>query len=135
MTIAAQLGITGAARGFVNPPFRLPVEGEFPSLEGAVGWLNSKPLTAAALHGKVVLVSFWTYTCVNWRRTLPYVRAWSAKYKDAGLVVIGVHTPEFSFEKKPDNVRWAIKDMRIEYPVAMTTVISGKPVSLQGRTV
>jgi thiol-disulfide isomerase/thioredoxin len=71
------------------------------------------------LRGKVVVVEFWTYTCVNWRRTLPYVRAWAGKYKDQGLVVIGVHTPEFSFEKNADNVKWAVKDMKIEFPVAM----------------
>jgi thiol-disulfide isomerase/thioredoxin len=97
----------------------LPVEGPLPSLDGAVEWLNSKPLTAAELRGKVVLVDFWTYTCVNWARTLPYVRAWAEKYKDKGLVVIGVHTPEFSFEKNLANVRWAIKDMRVDYPVAV----------------
>jgi thiol-disulfide isomerase/thioredoxin len=75
-----------------------------PSFAGAVEWLNSKPLTPAGLRGKVVLVQFWTYTCVNWLRTLPYVRAWSAKYEDKGLVVIGVHTPEFGFEKNIDNI-------------------------------
>ncbi|WP_083939256.1 thioredoxin family protein [Deinococcus apachensis] len=98
---------------------RLPVEGAFPSLEGATGWLNSSPLTAADLHGKVVLVSFWTYTCINWLRSLPYLRAWAAKYKDHGLVVIGVHTPEFAFEKDVDNVRRAAKDMGVEYPIAI----------------
>ena len=98
---------------------QLGVEGAFPSLSGANGWLNSQPLTAAGLSGKVVLVDFWTYTCVNWRRTLPYVRAWAEKYKAQGLVVIGVHTPEFSFEKDLDNVRWAVKDMKIDYPVAI----------------
>jgi thiol-disulfide isomerase/thioredoxin len=90
-----------------------------PSFSGATLWLNTPPLTAAGLHGKVVLVEFWTYTCINWRRTLPYVRAWAERYKDQGLVVIGVHTPEFSFEKDADNVRWAIKDMSIGFPVAM----------------
>ena len=84
-----------------------PIQGELPSLSGAIEWLNSPPLTAAGLRGKVVLVEFWTYTCINWRRTLPYVRAWAAKYKAQGLVVIGVHTPEFSFEKNVDNVRQA----------------------------
>src|SRR5690349_13139179 len=78
---------------------QLPVEGDFPSLGGVTEWLNSQPLTSAGLRGKVVLVDFWTYTCVNWLRTLPYVRAWAEKYKDKGLVVIGVHTPEFSFEQ------------------------------------
>jgi thiol-disulfide isomerase/thioredoxin len=98
---------------------KLGVEGAFPSLSGANGWLNSQPLTAASLRGKVVLVDFWTYTCVNWRRTLPYVRAWAEKYKDRGLIVIGVHTPEFSFEKDVENVRWAVKDMKVDYPVAI----------------
>ena len=93
--------------------------GDFPSLGGATGWLNSPPLTPAGLRGKVVLVDFWTYSCINWRRTLPYVSAWAKKYKDQGLVVIGVHTPEFAFEKNVDNVRWAVKDMRVDYPVAM----------------
>jgi thiol-disulfide isomerase/thioredoxin len=98
---------------------RLPVEGEFPSLGGATGWLNSQPLTVAGLRGKVVVVDFWTYTCINWLRTLPYVRAWGEKYKDQGLVVIGVHTPEFEFEKNVDNVRWAAKDMKVDYPIAL----------------
>jgi thiol-disulfide isomerase/thioredoxin len=90
-----------------------------PSFSGAVAWLNSKPLTPDELRGKVVVVEFWTYTCVNWLRTLPYVRAWYEKYKDKGLVVIGVHTPEFSIEKNLDNVRRAMREMRIEYPVAV----------------
>ena len=94
-------------------------EGDLPSLRGATGWLNSKPLTQADLRGKVVLVDFWTYTCVNWQRTLPYVRAWAKKYRDHGLVVIGVHSPEFSFEHKVENIRWALNDMRIDYPVAV----------------
>ena len=81
------------------------VNATLPSFNGAVEWLNSKPLTGAELRGKVVLVEFWTYTCVNWLRTLPYVRAWAEKYQDKGLVVIGVHTPEFGFEKNLDNVR------------------------------
>jgi thiol-disulfide isomerase/thioredoxin len=86
---------------------------------GATAWLNSAPLTPADLQGKVVVVEFWTYTCVNWERTLPYVRAWATKYKDDGLIVIGVHTPEFSFEKNLDNIRRAIQADRIEYPVAV----------------
>ena len=97
----------------------LPVEGKLPSLAGATGWLNSQPLTAANLRGKVVLVDVWTYTCINWLRTLPYLRAWAGKYKDQGLVVIGVHSPEYGFERNLDNVRRAIKDMRIDYPVAI----------------
>jgi thiol-disulfide isomerase/thioredoxin len=97
---------------------RLPDEGELPSLDGATGWLNSPPLTPAGLRGKVVVVDFWTYTCINWLRQLPYVRAWAEKYSGHGLVVIGVHTPEFSFEHGPGNVRQAVQDMRISYPVA-----------------
>jgi thiol-disulfide isomerase/thioredoxin len=97
----------------------LPIEGVLPSLGGATGWLNSQPLTADGLRGKVVLASFWTYTCINWLRSLPYVRAWAEKYKDHGLVVIGVHTPEFGFERNVDNVRRAAKDMRVDYPIAI----------------
>jgi thiol-disulfide isomerase/thioredoxin len=98
---------------------QLPVEGTFPSLAGTTDWLNSPPLTASGLRGKVVLIDFWTYTCINWLRTLPYVRAWAEKYKNQGLVVIGVHTPEFAFEKNVDNVRWAAKDMQVAYPIAI----------------
>jgi thiol-disulfide isomerase/thioredoxin len=89
------------------------------SLTRANEWLNSPPLTASALRGKVVLVQVWTYTCINWLRTLPYVRAWAEKYRDQGLVVIGVHAPEFSFEKNIDNVRRAAKEMKIDYPIAI----------------
>jgi thiol-disulfide isomerase/thioredoxin len=89
------------------------------SFKGASGWINAPALTAADLRGRVVLVDFWTYTCVNWRRTLPYVRAWSEKYKDQGLVVIGVHTPEFSFEKDLRNVTEAVKQARVPYPVVV----------------
>lgn len=98
---------------------QLPIEGELPSFAGATAWLNSEPLTAADLRGKVVLVDFWTFTCVNWLRTLPYVRAWAQKYGDNGLAVIGVHTPEFPFEKDVDSVRRAAKEMRVEYPIAV----------------
>ena len=94
-------------------------EAELASLDRADVWLNSPPLTASTLRGKVVLVDFWTYTCINWLRTLPYIRAWADKYRDKGLVVIGVHAPEFAFEKDIDNVRRAVKDMRIDYPVAV----------------
>jgi thiol-disulfide isomerase/thioredoxin len=94
-------------------------QSELASVERASEWLNSPPLTATALRGKVVLVDFWTYTCINWLRTLPYVRAWAEKYKDQGLVVIGVHTPEFAFEKDISNVRWATKALRVDYPVAV----------------
>src|SRR6195256_1653748 len=109
--------LTGMQQGTPKP--RLPIEGELPSLDGATGWLNSPPLTPAGLRGKVVLVQVWTYTCINWLRTLPYVRAWAGKYQDHGLVVVGVHTPEFPFEKNADNVRRAVQDMRVGYPVAI----------------
>src|SRR5258708_1462167 len=89
---------------------RLPIEGELPSLGSATGWLNSPPLTAAGLRGKVVLIDFWTYSCVNWLRSLPYVRAWAEKYKDQGLVVIGGHAPRFEFEKKLEKVARAPKE-------------------------
>ena len=98
---------------------QLPVEGRMPSLDGATGWLNSPPLTVADLGGRVVLVQFWTYTCINWLRTLPYVRAWADKYQDHGLVVLGVHTPEFDVEHDLDNVRRAATDLRVDYPVAV----------------
>ena len=98
---------------------QLPVEGSMPSLDGATGWLNSPPLTVAGLRGRVVLVQFWTYTCINWLRTLPYVRAWADKYQDQGLVVLGVHTPEFDVEHDLDNVRRAVTDLRVTYPVAV----------------
>src|SRR5260221_10497327 len=94
-------------------------EGHLPGCDGATGWLNSPPLTAEGLRGKVVLVDFWTYTCINWLRTLGYVRAWAEKYADPGLVVVGVHTPEFPFERDIDNVREAAKAMRVDYPIAL----------------
>lgn len=97
----------------------LPVEGTLPSLDGAVEWLNSAPLTAEQLKGKVVLVDFWTYSCINCLRALPYVRAWAEKYKDQGLVVIGVHAPEFAFEKITGNVKKAVTDLKVDYPVAI----------------
>jgi thiol-disulfide isomerase/thioredoxin len=97
----------------------LRAEGRIPTLRGATGWLNTEPLTPEALRGHVVVVEFWTYTCINWLRTLPYVRAWAEKYRDQGLVVLGVHTPEFSFERDVDNVRSAVDSMRIGFPVAL----------------
>ncbi|SEF30134.1 cytochrome c biogenesis protein DipZ [Variovorax sp. NFACC27] len=101
------------------PALKLPDEGKLPSLAGATEWINSAPLTPEGLRGKVVLVDFWTYSCINCLRTLPYVRAWAEKYKDAGLVVVGVHTPEFAFEKQPANVRRAVKDLGVGFPVAV----------------
>jgi thiol-disulfide isomerase/thioredoxin len=97
----------------------LPVEGRLPGFEGATGWLNSEPLTPEALRGRVVLVNFWTYTCINWLRTLAYVRAWEAKYRDQGLTVIGVHTPEFGFEHERDNVIAAAREENVDYPIAL----------------
>ena len=97
----------------------LPVEGQMPSLAGATRWINSPPLTSESLRGKVVLVDFWTYSCINCIRSLPYVRGWADKYKDHGLVVIGVHAPEFAFEKDPANVAKAVKDLGVNYPVAL----------------
>jgi thiol-disulfide isomerase/thioredoxin len=114
-TLAQHKGVVQTKRAAVQ----LPIEGEMPSLGGATGWLNTQPLTAASLRGKVVLIDVWTYTCINWLRTLPYVRAWAEKYKDRGLVVIGVHAPEFEFEKNVDNVRRAAKDMKVDYPIAV----------------
>src|SRR5262245_40775620 len=96
-----------------------PVEGPLPAFDGATAWLNSEPVTPDALEGRVVLVSFGTYTCINWMRSLPYVRAWADKYAHEGLVVIGVQTPEFEFEGELDNVQRAIKEMHVRYPVAV----------------
>ncbi len=97
----------------------LPVEGQLPSLAGAVEWINSPPLTAAGLRGKVVLVDFWTYSCINCLRSIPYVEAWAKKYRSQGLVVIGVHAPEFAFEKNADNVRQAVRGLKLDYPIAI----------------
>jgi thiol-disulfide isomerase/thioredoxin len=97
----------------------LPVEGHVPGFDGATGWLNSSPLTAAGLRGKVVLVDFWTYTCINWLRTLAYVRAWAQRYEEQGLVVVGVHTPEFPFEREIENVARAADEMNVGYPIAV----------------
>lgn len=105
-----------AARAPLNA---LPIEGAMPPLTGATEWINSPPLTTEQLRGKVVLVDFWTYSCINCVRTIPYVRAWAEKYRDQGLVVIGVHTPEFAFEKAPANVRDAVRRFGVTYPVAM----------------
>ena len=105
--------------GAAEPDRRFPVEGTLPSLAGATAWLNSPPLTAEGLKGHVVLVDFWTYSCINCLRSIPYVRAWAEKYRDQGLVVIGVHAPEFAFEKVIGNVRSAVADLGISYPVAI----------------
>ncbi|MBK5303426.1 MULTISPECIES: cytochrome c biogenesis protein DipZ [unclassified Pseudomonas] len=109
----------GSMKMTARIPGELPIEGNLPSLDGAVQWLNSPPLTTQALKGKVVLVDFWTYSCINCLRTLPYVKAWAEKYRDQGLVVIGVHTPEFAFERDAGNVTKAMKDLGITYPVAI----------------
>jgi thiol-disulfide isomerase/thioredoxin len=113
------LGTVGCAKAQSTAALRLAVEGGMPSLGGTTGWLNSQPLTPASLRGKVVLINFWTYSCINSIRTLPYLRAWSEKYRGRGLVVIGVQAPEFTFEKNINNVRWAVKDMRLDYPIAI----------------
>jgi len=97
----------------------LPVEGHLPPFDDATGWLNSEPLTPLGLRGRVVAVDFWTYTCINWLRTAPYVRAWHAKYRDLGLTVIGVHTPEFGFEHDLDNVTTRSRGFGVEYPIAL----------------
>ena len=111
--------IRSIAHRLAGEPLALPIEGRLASFDGATGWLNTEPLTPEGLRGRVVLVDFWTYTCVNWLRTLPYVRAWAAKYADAGLTVVGVHTPEFGFERTVDNVIAAARDLRVDYPIAL----------------
>ena len=122
--LAARLGVS---RGMAESKARtdamgqliLPVEGELPPLDGLGPWFNSAPLTRDQLRGKVVLIDFWTYSCINCLRSIPYVRAWADKYRDDGLVVIGVHAPEFAFERDPANVAKAVKDLEIGYPVAL----------------
>jgi cytochrome c biogenesis protein CcdA/thiol-disulfide isomerase/thioredoxin len=109
----------GMMMSAAKPAGDLPVEGAIPSFTGATLWLNSPPLTPEALRGKVVMVDFWTYSCINCLRALPFVESWYEKYKDHGLVVIGVHAPEFAFEKDPDNVRRAVADLKVTYPVAL----------------
>jgi thiol-disulfide isomerase/thioredoxin len=108
----------GAARG-TTPEAEVPGTGVLTAFDTASEWLNSPPLTASGLRGRVVLVQFWTYTCINWLRTLPYVRAWYERYGPNGLTVVGVHTPEFGFESDVDNVRRAAKDLNVEYPVVI----------------
>ena len=102
-----------------DPRLLLADDGPMPGFNGGVGWLNSAPVSGQALRGKVVLVNFWTYTCINSLRALPYVQGWATKYQGSGFVVIGVHTPEFSFEKQQTNVEAALRDLRISYPVVM----------------
>jgi thiol-disulfide isomerase/thioredoxin len=124
---AAAVATAGARLGFLTPGEQLatrvtaalPRQNQLASLAGVNAWLNTQPLTAAGLRGKVVLIDIWTYTCINWLRTLPYVRAWAERYKSQGLVVIGVHAPEFPFEHDLANVQRAVKDMRVDYPVAI----------------
>ena len=117
VALATRLGVVGGA--LQQMACAAVSQQMLPSFSGATEWINSPPLTPEQLRGKVVLVDFWTYTCVNWTRTLPYVRAWADKYNQNGLVVIGAHTPEFEFEKDIDNVRWAAKVMNINYPIAV----------------
>ena len=129
---AGALGLAGIPLGLYSPLMRSTTHtlhhliggDRLASLRTATAWLNTPPLTATDLRGKVVLIDVWTYTCVNWLRTLPYVRAWSDKYKAQGLVVIGVHSPEFPFEHDLENVRRAVRDMRVTYPVAIDNEFS-----------
>jgi len=114
---ADQPAVLRAGAGESQPP--LADEGPMPELSGAIGWINSAPLNRKSLRGKVVLVDFWTYTCINSLRPLPYVKSWATKYRDAGLVVVGAHTPEFSFEKQRENVENAVHGLKVTYPVAI----------------
>ena len=116
--IAARFGVIGSAVQQMTCA-ALANEGTLPSLGGATEWINTPPLTSEGLRGKVVLVDFWTYTCANWTRTLPYIRAFAEKYRDQGLVVIGAHTPEFPFEHDVENIRWYSKTMDVNYPIAV----------------
>ena len=119
VALAAAVVLCAAAGVRAQEPPSIVGSSPLPGLAGATGWLNSKPLTAKDLKGKVVVIDFWTYSCINCLRSVPYVRAWAEKYKDQGLVVIGVHTPEFDFEKDPANVQKAISKFGITYPVAL----------------
>jgi thiol-disulfide isomerase/thioredoxin len=118
-TLAAWLANSGLTASTAKSQPALADEGRLPDLDGAVAWLNSAPLSTKSLRGKVVMVNFWTYSCINSLRPLPYVKSWAAKYIDAGLVVIGVHTPEFSFEKERANVERALRDLKVTHPVPM----------------
>jgi len=113
------MAIRSIAHRLAGEAVPLPVEGELAPFDGATSWLNSEPLAPVALRGRVVLVDFWTYTCVNWLRTLPYIRAWATKYADAGLTVIGVHTPEFGFERDLENIVAQSHNLGVDYPVAV----------------
>jgi len=115
----AMLAAPAFVRIQARPTLVLPVEGRMPAIAGAVEWLNSAPLSDEDLRGKVVLVDFWTFGCINCRNALPHVREWHRKYKDQGLVVIGVHSPEFAYEKNIDNVRKAVVDLGVSFPVAV----------------
>uniref|UniRef100_UPI00286D7411 thioredoxin family protein n=1 Tax=Sphingomonas sp. TaxID=28214 RepID=UPI00286D7411 len=121
--LARKLGLAGAATSSTavgkDGGLMLGVEGNLPALDGIGPWINSPPLTREALRGKVVLIDFWTYSCINCVRSTPYLRAWHQRYADDGLVIIGVHAPEFAFERNPANVRKAVADMGIAYPVAL----------------
>jgi len=119
MTGGAMAGGGGAMMSNKASSSAPPIEGELPALNGAVAWLNSSPLTPEGLRGKVVMIDFWTYSCINCLRALPYVKSWHERYKDHGLVVLGVHSPEFAFEKNESNVRRAMRDLGITYPVAL----------------
>jgi thiol-disulfide isomerase/thioredoxin len=114
--LAVLLAVTATARATGPAPGR-----PLPPLTGATAWLNSPPLSPEQLRGKVVVIDFWTYTCINWRRTAPYLRAWVERYSDDGLVVIGVHSPEFAFERNLDNVRELARELGIDYPIAVDT--------------
>jgi thiol-disulfide isomerase/thioredoxin len=118
-TSGVQRAIRSVTHRLTGDTPALPVEGHLPGFEGATGWLNSEPLTPEGLRGRVVLVDFWTYTCINWLRTLPYLRAWHEKYADQGLTIIGVHTPEFGFERNVDNIIPRSREFGVEYPIAI----------------
>jgi thiol-disulfide isomerase/thioredoxin len=115
--LASWIAATSLIGGVIAATSGRADEGRMPDLDAGVAWLNSPPLSNKALRGKVVLVNFWTYSCINSLRELPYMKAWAAKYKDAGLVVIGVHAPEFGFEKDPANVKTAVSDLNVAYPI------------------
>jgi thiol-disulfide isomerase/thioredoxin len=116
-SLACCISVAALITGLIAAASRTEDEGRMPDLDGATDWLNSAPLSKKSVRGKVVLVNFWTYSCINSLRELPYVKAWAAKYKDAGLVVIGVHSPEFGFEKVPANVKSAVSELKIDFAV------------------